>query len=113
MFVIIQGLLIGYLLNYFLIYYNMCTSSSCEDTLPLEVSQALMDVMSEQLQGLLHAVHQQEAQERDSTEHVQEETFKHESKYFDYKCTLFVEFVRLLLICIYYFLSFWGCRCRS
>lgn len=60
----------------------MCdTSSSCEDALPLEVSQALMDVMSEQLQGLLHAVHQQEAPERESSENVQEETSKQESKY--------------------------------
>ncbi|XP_016106101.1 probable E3 ubiquitin-protein ligase HERC1 [Sinocyclocheilus grahami] len=54
-------------------------ASSCEEALPLEVSQALMDVMSEQLQGLLHAVHQQEVLERDSTEHIQEETSKQES----------------------------------
>ncbi|XP_050948731.1 probable E3 ubiquitin-protein ligase HERC1 isoform X3 [Labeo rohita] len=54
-------------------------ASSCEEALPLEVSQALMDVMSEQLQGLLHAVHQQEVLERDSTEHIQEETSKIES----------------------------------
>lgn len=39
-----------------------------------------MDVMSEQLQGLLHAVHQQEILERDSTEHIQEETTKQESE---------------------------------
>ncbi|XP_051773057.1 probable E3 ubiquitin-protein ligase HERC1 isoform X4 [Ctenopharyngodon idella] len=54
-------------------------ASSCEETLPLDVSQALMDVMSEQLQGLLRAVHQQEVLERDSTEHIQEETTKQES----------------------------------
>ncbi|KTG13251.1 hypothetical protein cypCar_00022227 [Cyprinus carpio] len=54
-------------------------ASSCEEALPLEVSQALMDVMSEQLQGLLHAVHQQEVLERDSTENIQEETSKQES----------------------------------
>ncbi|KAK2872403.1 hypothetical protein Q8A67_022300 [Cirrhinus molitorella] len=54
-------------------------ASSCEEALPLEVSQALMDVMSEQLQGLLHAVHQQEVLERDSTEHIQDETSKQES----------------------------------
>lgn len=59
----------------------MCTFSSCEDALPLEVSQALMDVMSEQLQGLLHAVYQQEVLESESTEHVQEETSKQERKY--------------------------------
>ncbi|XP_052393189.1 probable E3 ubiquitin-protein ligase HERC1 isoform X2 [Carassius gibelio] len=53
-------------------------ASSCEEALPLEVSQALMDVMSEQLQGLLHAVQQQEVLERDSTEHIQEETSKPE-----------------------------------
>ncbi|KAI7795921.1 putative E3 ubiquitin-protein ligase HERC1-like [Triplophysa rosa] len=54
-------------------------ASSCEDVLPLEVSQALMDVMSEQLQGLLHAVHQQEAPERESSEHVKEEMSKQEN----------------------------------
>ncbi|XP_043076943.1 probable E3 ubiquitin-protein ligase HERC1 [Puntigrus tetrazona] len=54
-------------------------ASSCEEALPLEVSQALMDVMSEQLQGLLHAVQQQEVLERDSTEHILEETSKQES----------------------------------
>ncbi|KAM6984699.1 putative E3 ubiquitin-protein ligase HERC1 [Aplochiton taeniatus] len=39
-------------------------ASSCEEDLPLEVSQALMDVMCEQLQSLLHTVSQQEALER-------------------------------------------------
>ncbi|XP_036385733.1 probable E3 ubiquitin-protein ligase HERC1 isoform X2 [Megalops cyprinoides] len=38
-------------------------ASACEDALPLDVLQALMDVMCEQLQGLLHIVHQQEALE--------------------------------------------------
>jgi len=46
----------------------------------LDVSQALMDVMSQQLQGLLHAVHQQEVLESDSTEHIQEETPKRDSE---------------------------------
>lgn len=55
-------------------------SSSCEEALPLDVSQALMDVMSEQLQGLLHAVHQQEVLERNSTESIPEETPKQESE---------------------------------
>ncbi|XP_030623810.1 probable E3 ubiquitin-protein ligase HERC1 [Chanos chanos] len=48
------------------------SASSCEDSLPLDVSEALMDVMCEQLQGLLHTVHQQEAVESnaaDDTEH--------------------------------------------
>uniref|UniRef100_A0A9J7YSL0 HECT-type E3 ubiquitin transferase n=1 Tax=Cyprinus carpio carpio TaxID=630221 RepID=A0A9J7YSL0_CYPCA len=54
-------------------------ASSCEEALPLEVSQALMEVMNEQLQGLLHAIQQQEVLERDSTEHIQEETPKQES----------------------------------
>ncbi|XP_065100040.1 probable E3 ubiquitin-protein ligase HERC1 isoform X2 [Paramisgurnus dabryanus] len=54
-------------------------ASSCEDALPLDVSQALMDVMSEQLQGLLHAVYQQEVLEKDSTDDMQEETTKQES----------------------------------
>ncbi|XP_073791889.1 probable E3 ubiquitin-protein ligase HERC1 isoform X5 [Danio rerio] len=53
-------------------------ASSCEEALPLDVSQALMDVMSEQLQGLLHAVHQQEVLERNSTESIPEETPKQE-----------------------------------
>ncbi|KAJ8402341.1 hypothetical protein AAFF_G00368300 [Aldrovandia affinis] len=47
-------------------------ASSCEDTLPLDVLQALMDVMCEQLRGLLHLVHQQEALESgtaDGTDH--------------------------------------------
>ncbi|KAJ8286644.1 hypothetical protein GJAV_G00041500 [Gymnothorax javanicus] len=47
-------------------------ASSCEDSLPLDVLQALMDVMCEQLQGLLHLAHQQEALESgaaDFTEH--------------------------------------------
>lgn len=51
----------------------------------MEVSQALMDVMSEQLQGLLHAVHQQEVLERDSTENIQEETSKQESQSLQHK----------------------------
>ncbi|KAL4617326.1 putative E3 ubiquitin-protein ligase HERC1 [Arapaima gigas] len=34
------------------------SASSCEDTLPLDVLQALMNVMCEQLQGLLSLVHQ-------------------------------------------------------
>ncbi|KAF7696652.1 hypothetical protein HF521_005070 [Silurus meridionalis] len=38
-------------------------ASSCEGSLPLDVSQALLDVMCEQLQGLLHTYHQQEALE--------------------------------------------------
>ncbi|XP_037401666.1 probable E3 ubiquitin-protein ligase HERC1 isoform X2 [Pygocentrus nattereri] len=38
-------------------------ASSCEGALPLDVSQALMDVMCEQLQGLLLTLHQQEALE--------------------------------------------------
>ncbi|XP_035383560.1 probable E3 ubiquitin-protein ligase HERC1 isoform X3 [Electrophorus electricus] len=39
------------------------TASSYDSALPLDVSQALMDVMCEQLQGLLHTLHQQEALE--------------------------------------------------
>ncbi|TRY98659.1 hypothetical protein DNTS_005902 [Danionella cerebrum] len=54
-------------------------ASSCEESLPLDVSQALMDVMSEQLQALLYAVHQQEVLERDSTESVLEAAPKQES----------------------------------
>ncbi|XP_072518712.1 probable E3 ubiquitin-protein ligase HERC1 isoform X2 [Salminus brasiliensis] len=46
-------------------------ASSCEGALPIDVSQALMDVMCEQLQGLLHTLHQQEAVES-SAEHDSE-----------------------------------------
>ncbi|KAK2827719.1 hypothetical protein Q7C36_018645 [Tachysurus vachellii] len=42
-------------------------ASSCEGSLPLDVSQALMDVMCDQLQGLLHTYHQQEALESESS----------------------------------------------
>ncbi|CAB1352023.1 unnamed protein product [Coregonus sp. 'balchen'] len=49
-------------------------ASSCEDSLPLDVSQALMDVMCEQLQSLLHMVHQQEALENRSAEEADQDT---------------------------------------
>uniref|UniRef100_A0A8C2HR54 E3 ubiquitin-protein ligase HERC1 n=1 Tax=Cyprinus carpio TaxID=7962 RepID=A0A8C2HR54_CYPCA len=71
-------------------------ASSCEEALPLEVSQALMDVMSEQLQGLLHAVHQQEVLERDSTENIQEETSKQESQSLQHKSADAVRSSRLV-----------------
>ena len=45
--------------------------SSYEEALPLEVSQALMDVMCEQLQGLLLSVRQQEALETSVVEHTE------------------------------------------
>ncbi|KAJ7986812.1 hypothetical protein DPEC_G00332260 [Dallia pectoralis] len=50
-------------------------ASLCEDSLPLDVSQALMDVMSEQLQSLLHMVHQQEALEKSEAEETDQDTF--------------------------------------
>ncbi|XP_029371513.1 probable E3 ubiquitin-protein ligase HERC1 isoform X2 [Echeneis naucrates] len=43
-------------------------ASSCEDSLPLDVSFALMDVMSQQLQNVLHAFHQQQTAERGTAE---------------------------------------------
>ncbi|CDR00644.1 unnamed protein product [Oncorhynchus mykiss] len=49
-------------------------ASSCEDSLPLDVSQALLDVMREQLQSLLHMVHQQEALENTATEEADQDT---------------------------------------
>ncbi|XP_031681979.1 probable E3 ubiquitin-protein ligase HERC1 isoform X1 [Oncorhynchus kisutch] len=49
-------------------------ASSCEDSLPLDVSQALLDVMCEQLQSLLHMVHQQEALENTATEEADQDT---------------------------------------
>uniref|UniRef100_A0A8C7IFA5 HECT-type E3 ubiquitin transferase n=1 Tax=Oncorhynchus kisutch TaxID=8019 RepID=A0A8C7IFA5_ONCKI len=44
------------------------------DSLPLDVSQALLDVMCEQLQSLLHMVHQQEALENTATEEADQDT---------------------------------------
>lgn len=41
-----------------------CVVSSCEDLLPIDVSHALMEVMCEQLQNVLHAFHQQQTAER-------------------------------------------------
>ncbi|XP_040914288.1 probable E3 ubiquitin-protein ligase HERC1 isoform X4 [Toxotes jaculatrix] len=43
-------------------------SSSCEDSLPIEVSLALMEVMCEQLQNVLHTFHQQQTAERGTAE---------------------------------------------
>nr|XP_015195044.1 PREDICTED: probable E3 ubiquitin-protein ligase HERC1 isoform X5 [Lepisosteus oculatus] len=41
-------------------------ASSCEDSLPLEVLQALMDVMCDQLQSLLHVLHQLDVLEKNT-----------------------------------------------
>ncbi|XP_040012787.1 probable E3 ubiquitin-protein ligase HERC1 isoform X3 [Xiphias gladius] len=43
-------------------------ASSCEDSLPIDVSHALMEVMCEQLQSVLHTFHQQQTSERGTTE---------------------------------------------
>ncbi|XP_076014530.1 putative E3 ubiquitin-protein ligase HERC1 isoform X2 [Genypterus blacodes] len=43
-------------------------ASSCEDTLPVDVSHALMEVMCVQLQNILHTFHQQQAAERGTAE---------------------------------------------
>ncbi|XP_023264429.1 probable E3 ubiquitin-protein ligase HERC1, partial [Seriola lalandi dorsalis] len=43
-------------------------ASSCEDSLPIDVSHALMDVMCEQLQNVLHTFHQQQTAERGTAE---------------------------------------------
>ncbi|XP_022618571.1 probable E3 ubiquitin-protein ligase HERC1 [Seriola dumerili] len=43
-------------------------ASSCEDSLPIDVSHALMDVMCEQLQNVLHTFHQQQTAERGAAE---------------------------------------------
>ncbi|XP_026152678.1 probable E3 ubiquitin-protein ligase HERC1 isoform X2 [Mastacembelus armatus] len=43
-------------------------ASSCEDSLPIDVSHALMEVMCEQLQNVLHAFHQQQTAERGTAE---------------------------------------------
>lgn len=45
-----------------------CALSSCEDLLPLDVSCALMAVMCEQLQNLLHTFLQLQAAERETAE---------------------------------------------
>ncbi|XP_074547318.1 putative E3 ubiquitin-protein ligase HERC1 isoform X2 [Halichoeres trimaculatus] len=49
-------------------------ASSCEDLLPLDVSHALMEVMCEQLQTILHAFHQLQAAERGTAEQVDVES---------------------------------------
>ncbi|XP_044188774.1 probable E3 ubiquitin-protein ligase HERC1 isoform X4 [Thunnus albacares] len=43
-------------------------SSSCEDLIPMDVSQALMEVMCEQLQNILYTFQQQQAAERGTAE---------------------------------------------
>lgn len=48
--------------------------SSCEDLLPLDVSHALMEVMCEQLQNILHAFHQLQTAERCTTERTNLDT---------------------------------------
>ncbi|KAM9735318.1 putative E3 ubiquitin-protein ligase HERC1 isoform 6-T7 [Menidia menidia] len=53
-------------------------ASSCEDLLPLDVSLALMEVMCDQLQNILHKFHQQQIAERE-TEKADLETNKTES----------------------------------
>lgn len=45
-----------------------CALSSCEDLLPLDVSCALMAVMCEQLQNILHTFLQLQAAERETAE---------------------------------------------
>ncbi|XP_078812489.1 putative E3 ubiquitin-protein ligase HERC1 isoform X5 [Oryzias latipes] len=39
-------------------------ASSCEDLLPLEISQALMEIMCQHLQNILHSFHQQQTSEK-------------------------------------------------
>ncbi|XP_032396194.1 probable E3 ubiquitin-protein ligase HERC1 isoform X6 [Etheostoma spectabile] len=43
-------------------------ASSCEDLLPMDVSHALMEVMCEQLQNIVHTFHQQQTAERGTAE---------------------------------------------
>ncbi|TMS08207.1 putative E3 ubiquitin-protein ligase HERC1 [Larimichthys crocea] len=43
-------------------------ASSCEDLLPMDISQALMEVMCEQLQNILYTFHQQQTAERGTAE---------------------------------------------
>ncbi|KAM9794366.1 putative E3 ubiquitin-protein ligase HERC1 isoform 3-T6 [Syngnathus typhle] len=52
------------------------TSSSCEDLLPLEISQSLMEVMCQHLQNVLHAFHQQQAAEIAAAKTRMDETVK-------------------------------------
>lgn len=47
---------------------SSCSLSSCEDLLPLEISQALMEVMCQHLQNILRSFHQQQTSERGETE---------------------------------------------
>ncbi|XP_053195611.1 probable E3 ubiquitin-protein ligase HERC1 [Scomber japonicus] len=49
-------------------------SSSCEDLVPMDVSDALMEVMCEQLQNILYTFQQQQAAERGTAERTDLET---------------------------------------
>ncbi|XP_053543730.1 probable E3 ubiquitin-protein ligase HERC1 isoform X7 [Ictalurus punctatus] len=49
-------------------------ASSCEGSLPLDVSQALMDVMCEQLQGLLHTYHHNHQHQQQQQEVLESST---------------------------------------
>ncbi|XP_068430797.1 probable E3 ubiquitin-protein ligase HERC1 isoform X3 [Clinocottus analis] len=46
-------------------------ASSCEDLLPLDVSNALMEVLCEQLQNILYTFHQQQTAERGTAERTE------------------------------------------
>ncbi|XP_028827463.1 probable E3 ubiquitin-protein ligase HERC1 isoform X1 [Denticeps clupeoides] len=79
-------------------------ASSCEEVLPLEVSQALMDVMCEQLQGLLHTVHQQEMLENSTAEKSESsgknqnpEKVTHSSRVVESQLADFLVFLRRIL----------------
>lgn len=54
--------------------------SSCEDLLPLDVSHALMEVMCEQLQNILHAFRQLQTAERCTAEGTDLDTSSRTSK---------------------------------
>ncbi|KAM4527576.1 putative E3 ubiquitin-protein ligase HERC1 isoform 4-T4 [Odontesthes bonariensis] len=54
-------------------------ASSCEDLLPLDVSVALMEVMCDQLQNILHKFHQQQIAERETSEKADPDTNRLES----------------------------------
>lgn len=48
--------------------------SSCEDLLPIDVSHALMEVMCEQLQNVLHTFHRQQTAAKGAAERTDLDT---------------------------------------
>nr|XP_015798394.2 probable E3 ubiquitin-protein ligase HERC1 isoform X1 [Nothobranchius furzeri] len=74
-------------------------ASSCEDFLPLDVSHALMEVMCEQLQNVLHKFHQQQIAERADVDGTNKSTNPgtESSKVIEHQLADFLVFLRRVL----------------